>query len=184
MRKLYYLGVVIVLGVGCSFMQQEASPTPTITSMVESTIAVTPSPKYLGVILPGPGEVYSIAEYNALSSSLGWEATTPGVCFGLYPFWLLEPGDFPTTQEWLERIHLVVDGKIITEYHSILMTDSLGSEGLDPETGQVLFREPAGSPFRICYASLLEVGQHTATFVAKKTSGAEVTYTWQFRITE
>jgi hypothetical protein len=181
-RLIWSLGVIVILTGCCS---RQMKPTTTIIPTTEPTIPVTPLPEYLGMVLPEPGGVYSVTEYEALAPSLGgWGATVPGICLGVGPFWLLEPGDFPTTEEWLAQIHLVVDGRIITEYHSIEMTDSLGSESIDRETGEVLFKEPPGSPYEICYAASLEVGQHTATFVAQRTSGEEATYTWQFHITE
>jgi hypothetical protein len=186
MKRLYLLlGLVIILGGCCSSMQHREGFTATKTPIVEPTIAVTPPPEYLGLILPEPGSSYSVAEYETLAPTLGgWEATVPGICLGVRPFWLMEPGDFPTPDEWLARIHLIVDGGMITEYHSILMNDSFGSEGIDSETGEVLFKAPDGSPYGICYAATLGVGRHTVIFVAKKTSGEEATYTWQFRITE
>jgi hypothetical protein len=125
-----------------------------------------------------------MAEYRNLAPSLEWGATVPCVCIGVDPLGLLEPGDSPTTEEWLARIRLVVDGNTITEYHSNLMTDLLGKKVRDGETDELLFKTPPGSPFRICYAASLKVGLHMATFVVDKPSGEEWSYSWQFVITE
>jgi hypothetical protein len=159
-------------------------PAATMELISEPGVSSIPQPNYLGSLWPEPGETLSLSEYEALAPSLAWGATVPGICFGHQPLWLLVPGDFPTTEEWLDRVHLVVDRRKITEYHSIMMTDSEGAKMIDPGTDQALYKAPDGSPFGMCYAASLGVGRHTVTFVAKKTSGEEVTYTWQFTITE
>ena len=104
-----------------------------------------------------PGAVLSVAEYQNLAPSLELGATVPCVCVGVDPLGLLDPRDSPTTEEWLARTRLVVDGNTITEYHSNLMSDLLGKEVRDAETGELFFKTPAGSPFRLCYATSLEV---------------------------
>jgi len=172
--RAFALSVALVWFTGCAGQQR----TP-----VEQTIAVTPVPEYLGV-RPWPGAVLSVTEYQNLAPSLEWGAAVPCVCVGVDPLGLLEPGDSPTTEEWLARTRLVVDGNTITEYHSNLMSDLLGKEVRDGETDELLFKTPPGSPFRICYAVSLKVGLHMATFVVEKPSDEEWSYSWQFVITE
>ena len=150
----------------------------------EVTMAVTPLPNHLGVVMPQPGESYTTTEYEKLASSLGWNATVPGICFSIAPHRFMEPGDFPTAEEWLTHVHLAVDGSPIMQHHSLLKTDSEGRYLVDPDTKETLWKEPSGSPLRVCYAAQLGAGRHTATLTVETTSGEETTYTWQFVITE
>jgi hypothetical protein len=147
----------------------------------------TPSasvPDYLMTLGPAPGAHYTLAEYEDLAASFGWGATVPGICFSVTPVLLLEPGDFPTAEEWLSRMYIIVDGKRITEYHSLLKTDTLGLGHRDPKTGEYLYQAPAGSPFRVCYAAALGIGTHTVTVVISKTSGEVASHSWSFYIVE
>lgn len=185
------LGVVILLTNCLSSTQQRQDqvivtrPVTNVVPTIELAITPSPLPDYLGMVEPEPGQVYSVAEYKIIASSIhGWGATVPGICLWVRPLPLLEPGDFPTREEWLARVHLIVDDRAIKEYHSIFMNDSLGIQVADPETGEVLFKTPDGSPYGVCYAVSLEAGRHVATFVAEKTSSEEMSYTWQFVITE
>jgi hypothetical protein len=127
---------------------------------------------------------YTLSEYNNLAPSLLWNATDPGICFSMEPFPLLTPGDFPTVDEWLEQMYLIVDDKVISNHHSLLTVDLVGQKKIDPTTGDILYQEPDGSPLRICYAVPLGVGQHNVTLVVEKTTGEKVDYTWSFVIKE
>lgn len=153
---------------------------------VNPTLAIEPLPQFLGVVIPGPGESNSLEEYNNLASTLGWNATEPAVCFSVQPSWVMESGDiFASADQWLlDRVHIVIDDTAIIRYHSLLLTDSVGLQATEQSTGKIAWKAPDGSPLRVCYALPLEVGVHTATIVIEKTSGEQVTYTWQFRITE
>ena len=141
-------------------------------------------PEYVGFVSPGSGESLSMAEYQALAPSLGWNASEPGICVSFFPIPLLEPGDTPTAKEWLSQVHLVIDDDIVTQYHSLLQTNSEGGRLVDPDTGELAWKEPDGSPLMVCYAASLGIGDHTATIVVAKTSGEQVTYTWSFAISE
>lgn len=154
------------------------------SSGTDSKTTSTQLPEYLPFVIPESGSRYSLCEYRELAPSLRWNATEPGVCVSISPIWLLEPGDFPTTQEWLAQMYLQIDDQVITEPHSLLETDSFGFELYDPETGKVVGREPDGTPFRVCYSVPLGPGLHTATLVVTKTSGEKVSYSWDFLIVE
>lgn len=197
MKHLSLSILVLVIVTGCTNVRVEhtavsnppnapvqESTTPTATLFVAPTIIVTPYPKYVGVSVPEPGKSYTVDEYKALAPSLGWNATLPGICISIWPWSLLETGDFPTTEEWLARMYLVIDDQVISEYHSLLMTKSEGRWGFAPETKEKLWQEPPGSPLCVCYATSLDIGVHTATITIKKTSGSEVSHSWQFAITE
>ena len=164
--------------------REVGTPTVDDTLMEVAALAVTPLPKYLLFVAPNPGESLTITEYKELAISLGWDATMPGICLSVSPGPLLEAGDTPTAEEWLGQMSLIVDDKVITEYHSLLKTDSLGGEWRDPTTQELIKKEPEGSPLRVCYAATLGVGQHTVTVVVEKSSGELATYTWTFALTE
>jgi len=133
---------------------------------------------------PAPGEHYTLSEYENLAPSIGWGSDVPGICISVTPVLLLEPGDFPTAEEWLSRMYIIVDGKTITEPQSVLKTDTIGLGHQDPDTGEYVYKAPDGSPFGICYEVALGIGKHTATVVISKTSGALVSYSWPFYIVE
>ncbi|MCP4539717.1 MAG: hypothetical protein GY832_21475 [Chloroflexi bacterium] len=90
-----------------------------------------------------------MAEYENLAPNMGWNAIVPGICLSIYPFKLLESGDSPTVKEWLAQMYLVVDSETITQHHSLLKTKSMGRDLVDPETGEVIWKEPDGSPLRV-----------------------------------
>lgn len=202
-RKLVWLLAIVVVLVNCRACRNDGhTSTPHIDSSptAESTLAATTEPtavatatpaipvesltEYLWFVVPVPGESYTVSEYENLAPSLGWNATLPGICFPISFFWLVEPGDLYTLREWLNRVHLVVDDVIITEYHSLLEQDTLGGVAIDPETGETISKVPDGDPAMVCYAIPLDVGQHTATITVEKTSGEQLSYSWSFVITE
>jgi hypothetical protein len=153
---------------------------------IEATIVTTPLPPYLGLVKPEPGKSYTLTEYKNLAPSTGWGATDPGICAVISPIPLMEPGDFfDSGARWIrDHVQLTVDDKTLTNTPIMFLTDSLGSEGIDPQTNQTIWKEPNGAPFAICYTVRLDVGVHTAKILIDKTSGERATYTWQFRITD
>ncbi|MGD8625851.1 MAG: hypothetical protein PVJ34_15040 [Anaerolineae bacterium] len=187
MRKLLVICFVLVAILSsCQFSHLGDSSTlsTTSTAEVEPTATIAAMPEYIGFVSPHPGESLSMAEYKALAPSLGWNASEPGICVSLFPHPLMEPGDTPTAKEWLSQVHLLIDGDIITKYHSLLETNSEGGRLIDPDTGELVWKEPDGSPFGVCYAASLGIGYHTVTIVVEKTSGEQVSYAWSFAISE
>jgi len=162
-RVCLLIGLLIVL-TGCLCTPEERATTEVMVPI--------PLPGHLRAVVPLPGETYTAEEYGDLAPSLGWNATTASICFSIFPSKLMESGDFFDSAEWWlsNRVYLVVDNQTTREYHSLVLTDSLGREGIDPATGDIIWKEPDGL--------------HTATIVAGKTSGEKVSYTWQFRITD
>ena len=126
-----------------------------------------------------------MVEYESYTEALGIE----GACIwvGLWPATstLMEPGDFfNSPEEWLlSHVSLVVDDTTVTEYHSLMTGDTIGGKKRDPETGETIWKSPDGIPLGVCYEVPLEPGLHTSTLVIERTSGEQVTYTWQFGIT-
>jgi len=191
-KRNFWLISVIVMFIGCMVSVRDSSEkepylatlVPTkIPPVVEST-AVEPLPEYLGFLKPGPGETYTLTEYENLAPTMWIGATEPGICFSIFVSIFMEPGDFPTAEEWLKNVYLVVNTTLIPDYHSLLKLDSEGLIATDPKTGEIIWKEPSGSPLRVCYAVPLEIGQHTASIVVEKTSGEQITYTWPFTITK
>jgi hypothetical protein len=175
-KSLGMLGMFLLL-FGCQ---------PVEVEVTEAVPVMTSLPSYLKSTIPEPGKSYTLTDYETLATSRFWGAGEPAICVYISATPFVEPGDFfGAAIHWVEdRVYLVVDDTIITEVHSLGPTDSEGGEKIDPETGKVIARGPDGSPMTICYAAPLDTGIHTATLVVKKTSGEQVTYTWQFRITE
>lgn len=142
-------------------------------------------PPFLGFVLPEIGSTYSISDYEKLAPSLeGWGATRPGICFSIWAFYFMEEGDFPTPEEWLDKISFSVDDQEIEDYHSLLETDSPGRFYMDPVSELVLWKEPGGSPYCLCYAISLKKGDHMAKISVEKSSGEIGEFSWHFRITK
>ena len=157
---------------------------PIDAPIAKVTRPLTPFPDYL-LVYPKPSSNYTMAEYEILAPSLGWGSTVPGICAIISPENFLEPGDFPqTAEEWLAQVHLVVDDTVIAEFHSLFLTDHEGITMFDRKTGAPVWKEPPGSPLRVCYEVPLEVGEHLVSIVVEKTFGEQSPYTWSFTITE
>jgi hypothetical protein len=176
--KCLYLAGVLVILTSCQACEIKA------TDMAIATAA--PLPIYLLWTFPEPGEIYSMAEYEGYTESLGVERAC--IWVGLWPATsiLIEPGDFfSSPEEWLlSYVSLVVDNTTVTEYHYLTTGATIGGKKIDPETGETIWKSPDGIPLSVCYEAPLESGLHTSTLVIEKTSGEQVTYTWQFGITE
>lgn len=163
---------------------REDAPTETCAPFKTATPRVSPRPDYLLGIAPNAGEVLTVQEYERLAPSLGWDATLPSICLSIEPYPLMEPGNFPTAEEWLSRVSVTVDGRVIDTHHALLTTDRMGIQLSDPDTGELLKRAPDGSPFRLCYAATLGLGVHNVTLNVMKQPGEAATYTWSFELTE
>ena len=175
--KCLYLAGVLVILTGCQVCGTKA------TDIAVATAA--PLPTYLVSTFPEPGEIYSVAEYESYTESLGIERAC--ILVTLWPTsGIMEPGDFfNSPEEWLlSYVSLVVDDTTITEYYDLMTGATTGGRGIDPETGETLWKSPDGIPLNVCYEAPLEPGLHTSTLVIERTSGERATYTWQFGITE
>jgi hypothetical protein len=141
-------------------------------------------PKYLGVVFPEPESQYTLSEYRDLAESLGWDAASPGICFSISPYYFMEPGDFPTVDQWLRKVVVSVDEEGSLEYSSVFLTDSVGIYYEDSESGEILWKEPAGSPLRPCYSASIDIGHHTVRITVRTTSGKQESFNWSFEIVE
>jgi hypothetical protein len=160
------------------------TPTFIPTQTPYPTIAVTPLPYYFWGISPGPDTTYSIEEYKILAPSKGWGASLPGICFIIFPVHFMEPGDFPTADEWISNnVKLIINQMEIDDYHALFLTNLLGGTNIDSETGEIIWKAPDGEPLRVCYAVPLEPGFHNGTIIVEKTSGKQISYSWKFEIT-
>lgn len=155
---------------------------PTILS--QDTIASLPMPVYLSGVFPEPASTYNISsdEYLSRLKRKDPNLNEPSVCASVHSYHLLEKGDAPTTEEFLNQMHLVVDTIDVTTPNLVVSPDILGSEVMDG-SGEILFRTPDGENFNICWSvDLGQSGLHTATFLFTKTSGKVESYTWSFFI--
>jgi hypothetical protein len=168
-----------------------ASAVPTDTSEPEPTtvpmdlITSMPFPAYLSGVFPEPASIYNIssAEYLELLRQYEYFLKEPSVCASVRSYHLLERGDAPSSEEFLNQMYLVVDEKDLTTPNVIVSSDIFGSDVFD-DSGEFLFRIPDGEVFNVCWpADLSGSGVHTATFIFTKTSGTVESYTWSF-ITE
>lgn len=151
----------------------------------ESSIVptITPLPDFLGYLLPQPGSSYSLQEFEELAPGTGWGTNLPGICFSIVdPSPFLERGDFLSTEEWLSRISVTIDGELLLHYDVAEVTDLAGWEQTDPQTEEVLWRVPDGIPWLLCYATTLDVGEHTATITVNRTSSKQVSFSWSFNV--
>jgi hypothetical protein len=140
-RKFLCLVTIMLAGARCQPLNSDLEGLPTRdieSSAFEPSAAIVPLPDYLGAVFPGPGEHYTLTEYENLAPSLHWEAQVPCVCLSVSPIPFLEPGDLLTAQQWLSRVHLVIDDERVTR-HSVLETDSDTGYHYNPETGDLVF---------------------------------------------
>ena len=145
-------------------------------------VEVEPTPSFVLDLWPEPGSVTALERYRQSNNVYGSPPSSVCVDFDETPF--LEVGDFLSTEELLSRFSLEIDGAEIDEPDYIFMRDTEGADYRDPETGEVLFRNPPGGPFILCFVSELDIGRHTVTFVGSKTSGEELGYSWSFLLVE
>lgn len=181
----FLLASILVLALSGCPCHEEATPAAQLFREAEMVASVAqdiePVPfTWLGFVMPEPGRTVAIevAEMKVKEAF----ATKLAICLSFNPGPLMEPGDyFDSPEEVFARLSLEVNGETFTEFHSLETTDAGVDEGpLDPETGQPQYRIPGGAPYIICYAPKLEPGAHQATFVARKTSGDELRYSWSF----
>jgi hypothetical protein len=161
---------------------QEAEPTIEIVSTRKYVIA-TPTASFLGYVLPEPGSSYTIAEYNKLVT-FSSDIADPSICFSIDSMGLMEKGDFPTMEQFLSWIYIEVDDVRISQYSSLWITSLEGGVAYDRFTNEILWKEPDGSPYRLCYAVDLGPGIHTATIFVEKSAEKRESYMWSFEITE
>ena len=177
-KRRIFLFLTILLLVSCHQILDEIPPSQKSGSVLPSEL-----PQYLGFVLPEINSTYSTSQYAGLAPSLGgWGATEPGVCFSIWAYFFIEDGDAPTTEEWLSRISFFVDDQEIIKYQSLLTMDTQGRVKTDPGSQEVIWKEPNGSPFGLCYAIELGPGDHVARMRVEKRSGTFVEFSWFFKI--
>src|SRR5690606_22244285 len=113
---------------------------------------VESTPTYIRRLWPEPGSVHTVEEYIEFREV---DQPAPGVCvdFRVPPF--LAPGDFLSAEELLSRFKAEIDGRLIAEPNYVFLRDSESYEVFDPESGELLYRVPAGSPYFVCYSAEL-----------------------------
>ncbi len=169
---------VLMIGVGCIFddslegiksVDQTSTPLPIIKS--------EPTPDYIYMLWPEPGSVELKYDYDKL---LWYDNEQPGICIEFGTIALLEKGDFLSYEQLTGRFSIQVDETGIDHPSYTLPHDTEGFDLTDPETNEPLYYYPPGSPHFICFAIELDEGLHSATLIARKTSGNELAYSWSF----
>lgn len=140
-------------------------------------------PPWIGYVEPYPGSCYTLSAYlDSAGASSYYELNGPGICFAIGGlFFLMEPGDFPTTEQFLSRYHLIVDGKFFEKYH-YATEFGFSFERLDPNTGEPLWRIPEGLEGSVCFEVPLDPGEHEATLIYEYPSAKSEEYTWMFTL--
>jgi hypothetical protein len=139
-------------------------------------------PPYLGFVYPTPGSILPKKEYETTMKLL--DDTKPSVCVSFWTFYLLEPGDDLSVDEALSRLRIEADGQQVSKIYAVLLTEDEPLLPQDPDTGNPVAQFEGGSNISGCFAVTLDTGSHTVSFIARKTSGEELRYTWSFTLTE
>jgi hypothetical protein len=162
------------------FFLIDIAPTPT-----PSPIPFEPLPRSIEFTYPSPGAVVNIDEYvGEDGQGYYFGVNAPSICVSFLPYpFLLEPGDFLTSDDVLERLSLKIDGITLSEvdFDQIELATISGMPRVpdDLETGRPEASVPEGR-YVVCFKVDLEPGMHSATFTAQKTSGEKIEYTWSF----
>jgi len=179
---LWVFGYLLLISCSSSNTTNRSN-SPAISTTGLPDIVVEPLPVYLGFTLPEPGRKYAVKMYEMEVKKV--DLTEPGICMSFSPDPMMEAGDFLSQQELLARLSLEVNGHLIDEIYSVLATDLPPQPGpIDPESGEPIFVVPGGSPYQICFAANLKAGLQKVTFIARKTSGDELRYTWSFYLVD
>ncbi len=186
--------------------------TPSVT--VVPLPSPEPLPACLREVRPSPSSIISSEQYKTVvSSGKIFEGPPPpavvetglrsSICFDLDVETLVEPGDLLFwDSDVLARIELRIDDRILvdrskTEYLAVLEPPPrckcfYSCDGFWDKWNSVKYSynppENVGCWFWpgywYCYSTELGIGEHTATFSFRQTSGNIVSYTWNFIITE
>lgn len=154
------------------------------TGSNESNSANNLLPDYIARILPEHNGQYSLSEYEQLAKNTSWGINSAGICISVEAAPLMEPGDFLTAKEFIDRISIRIDDSLIAEPSSILHFEIAGIEKRDPVSDEIVWKAPDGFPAGICYEKELSIGQHFGEVLIQRSSGEEVKYNWSFVITE
>lgn len=173
---------------GCTSLLMEQEPIGREPSETVSILTALPTsqenslPPYLGFVYPKPGSTLSKKEYETAKILL--DDVEPSICMSFETFYLLEPGDDLSVEDALSRIKLDIDGQQVNKIYAVLLTEDEPLLPLNPDTGDPIAQFEGGSNISGCFAITLDTGSHIADFIAQKTSGEELRYTWSFTLTD
>ena len=169
---------ISVISTSCLFNNSlETSSSANYTPTFIPTIMPEATPDYIYMLWPEPSSIELKSNYENFS---WYDNKQPSICAEFETIALLEKGDFLSYEQLSKRFSLQVDGKIINQPSYTFTHDTEGFDLVDPKTKEPLYHSPAGSPHFICFAVELSEGLHSATLVARKTSGDTLTYSWSF----
>lgn len=192
--KLYlpfFVLVLLMAMAGCASPSPTAVP-PTLTPTVPPTATAVlptpaPLPDFLDYVLPAPGTIYTLAEFNEMKEELSNSYPPGEVFFSMHGDnirKLLEEGDnFFDVREFLPRINMTINGEV-TPWEYYIFSDSYPGVGTDPVTGETTYSPPGGVPFGLSYPLEGHIGVNTMEIEITKTSGEIARYSWSILITE
>ncbi len=181
--RLGLLLIVIIFCIGCKGFGLDGFNSAVLT------IETAPLPEYLGYVFPEPQSTVDLGndryndKFKEELNTIHFGPTEPSICLGVDSAPLMDIGDTPSTDEFLEQMRLIVDGQTITEPNFFEGYDSFGEEWYS-EDGDFLFRTPDGMAFNVCWQGPLNSGVHIVDYVFTRTSGVEEMYSWSFEIVD
>lgn len=199
MTLLLFIGVSLIALSSC--LQREAEmpivlPTP------------LPTPSFLNSIHPEPSsilraEIYALGPHGDDPREEGFiylSDVPHAICIGLDGAEVVHSTadstlrwqDYPDRDmggsDYLERSQLLIDGKVletITEPDSHIDFLGLMSEAsTNLNTGEVTQRDYGIGPFEFCWEVPLEQGLHQIEYLIRSPAGEELSYSWQFYLTD
>jgi hypothetical protein len=178
--------VALFLLVGCSRQLGEDHNLVADVATPLPRLPADPWPKFLDGVHPAPASAQVMEAFiqDSFIRLLSDTVLESAICVWFVTFYLLEPGDDLTLDEAFNRLSIVVDGVVFNEIKERLWSDDYPRLPYDSETGEPVAQFEGGSSIEACFAVDLDPGLHTVTFVARKSSGEELRYTWSFILVE
>jgi hypothetical protein len=56
--------------------------------------------------------ILTLTTYKEMAPSFHWGAEDPSICFSIFPFHFMEPGEFSIAEEWLKKVWLVLQRNV------------------------------------------------------------------------
>jgi hypothetical protein len=177
----------LFLLIGCSRWATEENRLLSEAVTPLPRLKAEPLPEFLEWVYPKPGTAWTMEAF--VQEAWIWfipgeTVLEPAICISFLTFALFEPGDDLTVEEALNRLSVEVDGIVFTDLGDHLLSDDFPLLPRDPQTGAPSARFEGGSIILACFPVEIDPGLHTASFVARKSSGNELRYTWSFILVE
>ncbi len=140
-----------------------------------------------GSVHPEPGSNYNLTEFDGMISPKG--DGSGGICVELNGWSVIEPDDQGLVmRDYLDRSILIVNDQVWQGDAVDFAYDSFMRQvnrKYDPDSeAWIALEENSIGPFHFCWGMELDIGTHTAEYKIRQTSGNELSYSWQFTISE